>query len=93
MARNFAHASDDMVTTTAFQMGLTARTLMVLIRRVDDQTQNNGICGQFFDGSEEFGMVSLFVAGNWLHLGQNTRKVNKGDSNELIGSGGVRYSF
>jgi len=42
---------------------------------------------------EKFGAVSVFVAGNYLHLGQNTRKINQGDAHELIGSGGLRYSF
>jgi hypothetical protein len=40
-----------------------------------------------------WGNWSLYIAGHWLHLDNNLAQFNGGENNELIGSGGVRFSY
>lgn len=40
-----------------------------------------------------YGQWSLYVAGHWLYLDQNLSKFNGGEKNELLGSGGIRFSY
>lgn len=40
-----------------------------------------------------YGHWSLYAAGHWIHLDQNSARFNKGHKNEIIGSGGIRFSY
>jgi hypothetical protein len=42
---------------------------------------------------ERFGAVSLYGAVNWYNLGQNVSKFNNGHNDEVVVSGGMRFSY